>query len=177
MIRKKAMPFFLCLFFACALISGCASFKKTTKSIQWPLSNIDAMQALCDINIARPDLQYEGEMSLRVQYPHTLLVEVYGPFGNTILSIEKNKDVFSLKTDSGVTTDEKRFYNLFHMTTEDLIKDLTMRGIKQRSADGVEFIEREGYRVQYYLTDTDSRMCWIGHDGKMCIKFLEIRFN
>ena len=52
------------------------------------------MEAVCEINISWNNMKYSGDMSLKLDYPEMLLMEVYGPFGDTVFSIEKRQGLF-----------------------------------------------------------------------------------
>ena len=122
-------------------------------------------------------MQYSGDMSLKLDYPDMLLMEVYGPFGDTIFSIEKDKGYFTLRAGNDKITDEKRFFDIFKMKIDDFMNDISMKGNKQQNNDGTFYIQRERYRVTYALHDGKNEMCWISPEGTMCIRFLEVNFN
>ena len=167
-------PLILCMFLflnSCAIISP----KKTT-FIQWP-ADINYIEAVCEINISWNTMQYSGDMSLKLDYPDMLLMEVYGPFGDTIFSITKDKGYFTLKTGNDKITDEKRFFDIFKMKIDDFINDISMKGSKQQHSDGTLYIQRERYSVTYALHDGKNIMCWLSPEGTMCIRFLETNFN
>jgi len=122
-------------------------------------------------------MQYSGDMSLKLDYPEMLLMEVYGPFGDTIFSIEKNKGHFKLRSGNDEITDEKQFVDIFKMKIEDFIDDLAMKGSRQQDDNGAFSIQRERYRVTYALRTGENKICWITQEGRMCIRFLEVNFN
>jgi hypothetical protein len=163
-----------CAFFflnSCALIP-----RKATSPIQWP-GDINYMEAVCEINISLGNMQYSGDMSLRLDYPEMLLIEVYGPFGDTVFSIEKNKGYFKLRAGNDKITDEKKFYDIFKITIDDFMKDISMKENRQLDKDGTFSIQKERYRVTYTLRDEKNEMCWISPEGIMCITFLEVNFD
>jgi hypothetical protein len=173
---NKTIPFFvlsICTFF---LLSGCALMRPTAVFIQWP-ADINYMEAICELNMSWKDLQYSGEMSLALAYPETLSLEVYGPFGDTVFSIEKKNGNFRMKTGNEEITDEKRFHDIFKMNIEDFINDITMKGYKAENSNGTSYIQREHYRVIYHLNDTENKICWISSEGNICIRFLEVNFD
>jgi len=164
----------LCTFFflnSCALIP-----RKTTSLIQWP-KDISYMEAVCEINISWGSTHYSGDMSLRLDYPEMLLMEVYGPFGDTVFSIEKNMGYFSLRAGNDKITDEKRFFEIFRITIDDFIKDVSMKENRQPANGGTFSIQKEQYRVAYALGNEENKICWISPDGTMCIRFLEVNFD
>jgi len=121
-------------------------------------------------------MQYSGDMSLKLDYPEMLLMEVYGPFGDTIFYIEKNTGTFRLRAGNDIITDEKRFYDLFKITIDDFMKDILLKENRQLANDGTFSVQKEGYRVTYTLHDEENEMCWISLEGTMCIRFLEVNF-
>ena len=98
-------------------------------------------------------MQYSGDMSLKLDYPDMLLMEVYGPFGDTIFSIEKDTGHFTLRAGNDKITDEKRFFDIFKMKIDDFMNDISMKGSKQQNNDSTLYIERGRYRVTYALHD------------------------
>jgi hypothetical protein len=160
----------LLFLFSCALMP-----RKATSIIQWP-KDINYIEAVCEINISRSNMQYSGDMSLKLDYPEMLLMEVYGPFGDTVFSIEKNKGYFRLRAGNDIITDEKRFYDLFKITIDDFMKDISMKENRQRDKGGTFSVQKESYRVAYTLRDEENEMCWISPEGTMCISFLEVNF-
>jgi hypothetical protein len=149
---------------------------KTTTSIEWP-AVIDYIEAVCEINISWNSMQYSGDMSLKLDYPETLLMEVYGPFGDTVFSVQKDKGYFRLRAGNDEITDEKRFFDIFNMKIDDFMNDISMKGDRQHDNNGTFSIQRERYRVTYVLQDGDNKMCWISPEGTICIRFLEVNFN
>ena len=122
-------------------------------------------------------MKYSGDMTLRLDYPDVLLMEVYGPFGDTVFSIEKDKGYFTLRAGNDKITDEKQFYDIFKMRIDDLINDISTKGTMQQDNNGILYIQRERYRVIYTFGDVENKMCWISPEGTMCIRFLEVNFS
>jgi hypothetical protein len=160
------------LFFnSCALISH-----KTPSHIQWP-TDINYIEAVCEINITWNTVQYSGDMSLKLDYPEVLFLEVYGPFGDTVFSIKKDKGYFSLRVGNDKFTDEKQFYDVFQMKIDDFINDISMKGDRQLGNNNTFYIQRERYGVTYALNNGENRMCWVSQKKTMCIRFLEANFD
>ncbi len=174
---KKAillLPLFLVVFF---FFNGCALLtQKKTNIIQWP-PDIHYMEAVCELNINWNNKQYSGDMSIRLDYPDTLFLEVYGPFGDTIFSIQKDRGSFVMRAGNDRFTNEKQFVDIFKMTIDDFIDDISMKGTRQQDTNGIFYIQKEYYRVTYSLNDSENNMCWTNPDGIMCIRFIEIIFN
>jgi hypothetical protein len=173
---KKTILFSLMPFCMFLLLNGCAhTSRKTASVIQWPV-DVKYMEAVCEINISWSTLQYSGDMSLKLDYPELLLMEVYGPFGDTIFSIEKNKQHFVLRAGNNEITDENQFFEIFKMKVDDFMNDISIKGIRQ-SNNNIFSIQRERYLVTYTLQGGENKMCWISPEGTMCIRFLEVNFD
>jgi hypothetical protein len=157
------------------LLLACSHIRTRPVSISWPAS-FDYIEALCEIDIMLKTRQYTGDMSLRALYPDRLFLEVYGPFGNTILSVDRSGEHFVMKTDDEEITDENEFYRLFRIRIGGIIEDLTLKGSLE-SKDGYLLKERSDYNVYYYLNDSENRICWKVPEGDLCIKFLEVSFS
>jgi len=164
----------LCVFL---FLNSCTHMSHQTASfIQWP-ADINYMEAVCEINISWNTMQYSGDMSLKLDYPEMLLMEVYGPFGDTIFFIEKHKRYFVLRAGNDEITDEKQFFDIFKMKIDDFMNDISMKGNRQQGDKDTFSIQREGYRVIYTLHGGENKMCWISPEGTMCIRFLEVNFD
>jgi len=153
-------------------LSACALFPHKI-SITWP-ETIEYVEALCELDMTWHDMTYSGTMSLKMDYPHMLFLEVYGPFGNTILSIKKERNMFHLVTSEETITSEQAFEKRFGITVGELMDDIAMRGEKRPMDNGHAYIERHYYRV-IYNRDKNS-ICWRGIPGVMCLSFLEVSF-
>jgi hypothetical protein len=148
---------------------------KTPSLIQWP-ADINYMEAVCEVDISLNTMQYSGDMSLKLDYPEMLLMEVYGPFGDTVFSIEKNKRYFKLRAGNDEITDERQFINIFKIKIDDFIDDVSIKGIRQEDNSGAFSIQRERYRVTYALHNGENKMRWTTPEGTMSIRFIEANF-
>jgi len=135
------------------------------------------MDAVCELTVSSRDFRYSGEMSLKLDYPQTFKAEVYGPFGDTIVSIAKQDGQFSMKTGTEDVQDEERFWDMFHISVDDFINDITLRGNMQQDSTGTSFIQRTYYRVLYELDRPEPTIRWISTQGNIVIKFLEANFE
>ncbi|HOE17176.1 MAG TPA: hypothetical protein PLX02_05665 [Syntrophorhabdaceae bacterium] len=168
----KTKIIILCL---AILLHSCAMAPKRTASIVWP-DRIVYMAALCELDMSWKGMDYSGAMSLQVDYPHVLLVEVYGPFGNTVMYIKKDRNGFLLENQEVKDTDEGKFEKEFGIQLSDFIEDITMSGIGKPADKGPSVVQRKGYTVTYRL-DNESTLCWHGAEGHICIEFLEVSFE
>ena len=134
------------------------------------------MEALCEIDVMLKNRQYTGDMSLKVIYPHMLFLEVYSPFGTTILSVDRSEDHFVMRTDDETLTNENEFYRLFNIQINDIIEDITLKGPIRTDA-AVPYKQRPGYTVYYYLNSAENRICWKVEEGDFCIRFMDVSFS
>jgi len=172
-MMKKAVVLFIAL---PLLLCACSHLYKKTAPAVWP-DDFNYIEALCEIDVRFKDQQYSGEMSLKVEYPHSIFIEVYGPFGNTVLSVARSDGRFVMHAENKEVTNENEFYRLFHIRIDDIIEDLTFKGPLVGPEAGILYKERDNYMVTYYTGDDENRICWSGPEGVFCINFLEVNFS
>jgi hypothetical protein len=165
------------LIWICVLIlfSGCAFFPRRAAEIKWP-DKIDYMEALCELDMAWKGMNYSGSMSLSLNYPDKLQFEIYGPMGDTAVYLKKEGGRFLLVAGDEKFSDEKAFEDKFDITLSNFLDDITLRTPREIGTESLYAI-RERYRVSYNLGGRRNNMCWEGPEGKICIRFLEARFN
>jgi len=164
------------LVIASLIFSACALIPKKTVQIKWP-ENIQYIEALCELDISLKDMKYSGPMSLKLEYPDMLMIDVFGPFGDTVVHINKNKDTFLLVTKEGSTSSEIGFEQDFGIKLSDFIEDLAFNPCRKGCA-GNELIQRDNYKIKYNLEGSnDKSICWEIKDGSMCITFIETKFE
>ena len=159
---------------ALLLFSGCALFPRKAQEINWP-ERVDHLEAMCELDMAWKDMNYSGSMSLMVDYPTGMRMEVYGPFGDTAVFMKKEKDNFLLMAGDEKFTDEKAFEEKFDIALKDFMDDVTLRSLRSNGDAGP--VVKGSYRVVYDLGGRSNRICWEGRDGRICVKFLEARFG
>jgi hypothetical protein len=157
------------------LFSGCALFPRRAAEIRWP-EKIDYMEALCELDMAWKGMNYSGSMSLSLDYPDRLQFEVYGPMGDTAVYLKKDGGRFLLVAGNEKFSDERAFEEKFDITLSNFLDDVTMRTPREGGTEGL-YALRERYRVSYNLGGRRNNICWEGPEGKICIRFLEARFN
>jgi len=162
----------LCL---AVLLNACAMLPKKAVRLAWP-ERIKYVAALCELDMSWREMTYSGTMSLRVDYPDVLLVEVYGPFGNTAMYIKKDRNGFLLENQEVKETDEGKFEKEFGIQLSDFIDDITMNNTREPVGKGPSIVQRKGYTVTYRLDD-ENKVCWHGADGHICIEFIEASFE
>ncbi len=79
------------------LLSACALFQLRERASLRP-EQITYMEAMCDLDMSWRGIRYSGSMSLIVNYPSQIRMEIYGPFGNTLMFLKKDGDDFILAT-------------------------------------------------------------------------------
>ncbi len=134
------------------------------------------MEGEGDVAIAWRNEKYSGPFAVKMEYPDRLVLEVYGPFGQTLVYVKKSPGEFLLIAGDEKSTDESLLRERFGLNARDLIDDLAMRGERKEAPEGV-LIERGAYRVEYTQDRRGRRlMCWKGTDGRICLTFSEMRF-
>ncbi len=169
----KTKIIILCL---AVTLNACAILPKKAARIDWPHS-IVYMAALCELDMSWREMTYSGTMSLQVDYPDVILVEVYGPFGNTVMYIKKDRNGFLIENQEMKDKDESKFEKEFGIRLSDFIEDITMKGVGESGGKGSLVVQRRGYTVAYRLDNDENTICWHGTDGHICIEFLEASFD
>ncbi len=162
----------ICVLF---LLSGCALLPTKARQIDWP-EKIQYMEALCELDMAWKDMNYTGSMSLKVDYPEQFQFEVYGPFGDTIVYLKKDRGAFLLLAGDEKFTDEKAFEKKFDIKLSEFVDDITFHSQGDANTAG-KTVVRDRYRVTYQLGGNTSRICWQGAEGRICVRFLDARFS
>lgn len=171
------MKRFIFIFLVTILITACSLFSRNIVQISWP-DNIQYIEALCELDISFKDSKYSGSMSMIVEYPDTLLIDVYGPFGDTVVHIQKEGDRFLLITKEKVVHDEAQFRKDFGINLNDFIEDVTRKAVSENNGFIDKKDESRQYKVRYSTEkEGNNNICWDMKDGNMCITFLEAKFS
>jgi len=168
-VKKAALA--LCAFL---FLSSCASLPRKTE-ITWP-DKIESLAALCDLDMSWRDMKYSGSMSVKMRYPDKLQLEVYGPFGQTVVYLMKDGERFSFIGGDESFSDQEKFEKRFGIRLDQFIDDMAIRG-PLTSMPGGACIKRNDYVVLYEFQGNKDKMCWKGKDGIICMRFLEATFN
>lgn len=164
------------LIFISFLISACALIPRKTVQIAWP-DNIQYIEAFCELDMSWKDTKYSGSMSLILEYPDKLIIDVYGPFGDTVIHLKKEGEKFLLVTKEGLTSEESEFEQDFGIKLSEFIEDLAIKGYRKGETRDA-FIQKNSYKVKYNLKGSGgNNICWEIKDGNMCITFLEAKFE
>lgn len=165
------------LIFVSLLISACALIPRKTVQIAWP-DNIQYIEALCELDMSWKNTKYSGSMSLKLEYPDKLIIDVYGPFGDTVIHLEKDGEKYLLVTKEGSTSEEAEFEQDFGIKLSEFIDDLVLKDYRRGETGGNKYIQKRLYKVKYDLdSGGDNSICWEIKDGNMCITFLEAKFE
>ncbi len=162
------------IFVLLLVTTSCVTLPRKTH-INWP-EKISYLEALCELDMSWRDMKYSGSMSVKMRYPDQFTVEVYGPFGETVMYIQKDKGRFLFVSSDERYNDQKRFEERFGIKLDEFIDDMALRNYVQNSPEG-HYYKREKYVVIYRLDNNEDRICWKGKDGSICVSFLEAVFD
>jgi len=167
---RKITPLALLLLL---LLSACALVQRRVEVLPWP-PDLSRFEGEGDLDFKSRQEHFSGSFLIKVAYPDHLFLEVYGPFGQTLLHLRRDDDQFLLIAGEERTTDEKLLVERFHFTVQELMDDLAMKGERNETPDGFATL-RKDYKV-YYGHDRRGRrnMCWKREDGSFCLAFNEI---
>jgi hypothetical protein len=158
------------------LLSSCTLFQLRGQRIVWP-DQIRYMEAMCDLDMSWKGMKYSGSMSLILNYPSQLHMEVYGPFGNTLMFLKKDGDDFLLVTKEERFTEASFFEDRFGFKIREFMDDIARIAEKDSAGNEQFVVQREEYRVLYTLKNKKNTICWESKEGSICIKFLDVKFE
>lgn len=157
------------------LLAGCAGLQKRAEQ-PWPAS-VTFIETEGDIEMAWRDTKFSGSMALKMEYPGTLNLEIYGPFGQTIAFLKKNEQEFLFAAGDERITSESVFHQRIGMDVKVFMDDIAMRGDKV-DAPGGAYIVRDNYRVTYGHDKRGRRMIrWEGTEGRISLTLTDETFN
>jgi hypothetical protein len=174
-LKRKKNRIIPALLIMTLFISGCALFPRRAKPVMWP-EDVRYLRAFGEVDMNWKDLRYSGTLSLRVDYPDLFFLEVYGPFGETELFLKKDPVGFLVVSGSERVVDQQAFERRLGIKLDTFVDDLTLKAIKRDGGSSYS-VAREGYSVVYDLSDKESRICWRGSDGSICVRILEAGFQ
>jgi len=132
---------------------------------------------MCELDMSWQGMNYDGSMSLIMDYPSQLRMELYGPFGNTLMLLKKDNENFLLVTKDEKITDPTLFEDRFGFKIREFMDDIAMIPQKSLAGNGQLTVQKAAYRVLYRSNNKESTMCWENREGSICIKFLEVKFG
>ncbi len=170
-MKKSLLLFLLPVVF----LAACAVIQQRVE-IEWP-AEITYLEGEGDLDTAWRKERYSGSFVLRMEHPDTLLLDVYGPFGQTLVHVKKEGDQFLFVAGNEKTTSESAFREVYGLEARQLIDDLAMRGQKEATPEGW-VLYREDYRVVWGQDRVGRRKtCWESKDGRICLTFNDISFT
>jgi hypothetical protein len=157
-------------------ISGCALLQRKGENLQWP-SDVNSLKGEGDLDVAWRKEHFSGPFVVSMAYPDQFILEVYGPFGQTLIYVRKEAGRFLLVAGDEKTNDEAVFEQRYGFRLSRFMNDLAMRGDKQETTQGWT-MEHEDYRVDYGQDRRGRRkICWESRDGSICLTFDTIKFT
>ena len=161
--------------FLCLLIAACASLPRQA-TIEWP-EHLQYLEASGDLQMSWRKVNFSGSVALKLDYPSTFVLEIYGSFGQTIAYLKKEHGQFLLVAGDEKATDERVFEERYGLSLQQFVDDLAMKGTRKQ-VNGVTVIERADYVVSYGQDRKGRReVAWKGSDGTMSLVFTEVSFT
>ncbi len=152
------------------ILSGCALLPHKLERPQWP-SGIASLTGEGDVEATWAKEHFSGPFIVKMDYPGSFLLEVYGAFGQTLMQVKKEDGQFLLVAGDEKTTDEAVFEKRYGFSVSRLMDDLSARGPREETPDGW-VMQREGYIVRYGQDRRGRRkICWEGQKGSICLTF------
>ncbi len=156
-------------------LSACASIPEKAK-IDWPESP-RYIEAQGELRMAWRNMDFSGSVALKMDYPDTFILEIYGMFGQTIAYLKKEHEKFLLVAGDEKTTDERVFEERYGLRLQQFMDDLAMKGEREQ-ANGAFVIDRGDYSVIYGQDRKGRReITWKGPDGTMSLLFTHVSFT
>ncbi|MGD0229065.1 MAG: hypothetical protein ABSC19_01745 [Syntrophorhabdales bacterium] len=157
------------------LLVACALPQKRGENLPWP-SGVTSLKGEGDLDMTWGKKHFSGPFVAQVEYPNRLLVEVYGPFGQTLVYVKKEAGRFVLIAGDERTTDETLFEQKYGFRVEQFMDDLLVRGQRQETPEGF-VTEHASYLVRYgHDRQGRRKICWQGRNGSICLAFDEMNF-
>lgn len=169
---KKLVLLFLVLLTACAVVP------RKVEIVRWP-ATVTNLSGEGDLDLRWNGEKLSGSFALKMRYPDSLLLEVYGsPFGQTVVHLEKEGEKFLLITGNEKTTDEAFLTEQYAFGVRQLVDGLAMRGDRQEAAGGGFSIQHDDYLVIYGQNRRGRRtVCWERGTARLCLTFADLSFG
>lgn len=156
-------------------LSGCALVPTKVDVLKWP-PDVTFVEGEGDLDIVWGKEKHSGSFLVRMEYPDVLLLEVYGPFGQTLVYLKKEADKFLLVTGEERTTDETLLQDKYGFGVRQLMDSLAMKGPIQEGDQGL-VIQHQDYRVVYGQDRRGRRTIRLeNRDGRIRLAFAGISF-
>jgi hypothetical protein len=166
------------LVFALVLLVSCAVIPRRVEIVQWP-AEIRSLAGEGNLDLRWNGEKLSGSFALKMDYPDTLLLEVYGsPFGQTVVHLEKDRSKFLLIAGDEKTTDESLLTRQYAFGVRQLIDGLAMKGERQEMPGGGLSIRHDDYFVVYGQDRKARRsVCWERGSARLCLTFGDLSYN
>lgn len=148
------------------VLCSCSLATRQSLPVQWP-SLVEHIKAVCELEMDWDGNRYSGSMTLAMTYPERLRIEVYGPFGETLLYVDKDGKQFRFRSGRDEITDQGEFESRLGLKISVVMNDLALRSQTDEGSLKFSSDVREG----------GATMCWEGVRGKICMRFLEVDFS
>lgn len=156
------------------LASSCSLIQKQEVRVAWP-SRVEYLRGMGEIDMNWKGTSYSGSASVVMDYPRSLILEVYGAFGQTLFFLKKEEGRFLFVGETKIE-DETLFEAKYGLKVSQFMDDFALVGERQTKAQGM-VIGRDDYEVLYGEDPQGRpRICWEGKDGKICLAFDELSF-
>jgi hypothetical protein len=166
----------LLLFSFLIFLSGCALLPKKVEKLEWP-ADYTCLTGEGNLEAAWGKEHFSGAFVVRMAYPDLFILEVYGPFGQTLVYVKKEAGTFLLVAGEEKTADEGVFEKKYGFSVRQFMDDLRARGRKEETPGGWT-ISRHGYDVRYGQDGRGRRnISWEGEKGSICLTFDDISFS
>jgi hypothetical protein len=158
------------------LLVSCAMIRRPVQVVPWP-SEVNFLEGEGEVSFISPKEHNSGSFLVSLSDPDRFFLEVYGTFGQTVIHVEKKDGKFLFIEGDKKTSDEEALSAQFGFTFQELMDDLTLRGVKVEGPEGT-VIRRPHYEV-IYSRDRRGRssICWKRPDGRICLAFDKIVFE
>jgi hypothetical protein len=167
---------------ACLLLvlsAGCALVQSPPDSkglVFWP-SHITYLEGEGDLSFSSQKERFSGSFLLSLTYPSHFFLEVYGPFGQTIVHVERNNDSFLFVAGEEKIYDESAMSRRFGFSSLQLMDDLCVKWPVETNPSGFA-IHRPGYDVVFSKSRRGKQsVCWEKHDSRICLVFDKVIFE
>lgn len=163
------------LLLSLVILSACALVQKRVE-VQWP-TDLTYLEGEGDLDMSWRKQKYHGSFILQMVYPDILHLEVYGPFGQTLVYVKKEANRFLFVAGEEKSTEESAFQDTYGLEVRQIMDDLALKGQAEATPDGGLVLQRKDYRVVYGQDRARRKTCWEGRDGTICMTFNEISFE
>ncbi len=169
-MKKLLLVFFL------VVVSGCVLLPRKTENVPWP-SDVRSLAGQGDLDLAWGKERFSGPFVVSVEYPGRFLLEVFGPFGQTVVYVHKEAGQFLLVAGDKKSADESVFARRYGFGIDQFVNDLAA-GARKAEKPEASTVEHERYRVEYGMDSQGRRtMTWGNEKASVSLTFDELHVN